>query len=89
MPHDSAIIFKESLEATIQDGIDITKNQINETATANLINYKSIAWETLDKSYYNSIGDFQILIHGDSWQNNAMFRYYKILICQKFRQVKY
>ena len=31
MSHDAAIIFKESLEATIQDGIDITKNQINET----------------------------------------------------------
>ena len=79
MPHDSAIIFRRALESTVQDGIDITKNDINENATVNLINYKPIAWKTVDKSYHTSIGDFQTLIHGDSWQNNAMFRYRIVL----------
>ena len=67
-------MFKKSLEDTIKEGIEVTKGQINENATTNLEKYKSIAWETVDNSYYESIGDYQTLIHGDAWENNAMFR---------------
>ena len=69
-------IFKKSLEATIEEGIELTKGQINENSTIKLEKFKSIAWETVDNSYYESIGDYQTLNHGDAWQNNAMFRYY-------------
>ena len=57
----------------------MTKGQINENATMNLKTFKFIAWETVDNSYYESIGDYQTLYHGDAWQNNAMFRYYGLL----------
>ena len=69
-------IFKKSLEATIEEGIELTKGQMNENSTNKLGKFKSIAWETVDNSYYESIGDYQTLNHGDAWQNNAMFRYH-------------
>ena len=67
-----ASIFKKSLEDTIEEGIEMTKGQINENAKINLEKYKSIAWDTVDN--YESIGDYQTLCHGDAWENNAMFR---------------
>lgn len=77
MPCESSIIFKRAVEVTIQDAIDISKNQIDENALANLIDYKSIAWDFVDRSYNKPMGDFQSLIHGDAWQNNAMYRFEK------------
>ena len=74
MPNEQAMIFKKSLEDTIEEGIKMTKGQINENATINMEKYKSIAWETVDNSYYESIGDYQTLSHGDAWENNAMFK---------------
>ena len=74
MPNETALIFKKSLEETIEEGIVMTKGQINENSKLNLEKYKSIAWETVDNSYYESIGDYQTLNHGDAWENNAMFR---------------
>jgi len=67
-------IFKKSLEATIEEGIELTKGQMNENSIIKLAKFKSIAWETVDNSYYETIGDYQTLNHGDAWQNNAMFR---------------
>ena len=52
----------------------MTKGQINENAKTNLEKYKCSAWEIVDNSYYESIGDYQTLIHGDAWENNVMFR---------------
>ena len=72
MPNEMADIFKKSLEDTIEEGIEMTKGQINENAKMNLEKYKSIAWDTVDN--YESIGDYQTLCHGDAWENNAMFR---------------
>jgi hypothetical protein len=74
MPNETAVLFKKSLEETIEEGLEMTKGQINENAKINLEIYKSIAWETVDNSYYESIGDYQTLNHGDAWENNAMFR---------------
>ena len=52
MPNETALIFKKSLEETIEEGIEMTKGQISENAKINLEKYKSIAWETVDNSYY-------------------------------------
>ena len=49
---------------------------MNKNNAIKIEKFKSIAWETVDNSYYESIGDYQTLNHGDAWQNNAMFRYY-------------
>ena len=67
-----AAFFKKSLEDTIEEGIEMTKGQINENAKINLEKYKTIAWDIVDN--YESIGDYQTLNHGDAWENNAMFR---------------
>ena len=72
IPNEMAAFFKKSLEDTIEEGIEMTKGQINENAKINLEKYKSIAWDIVDN--YESIGDYQTLNHGDAWENNAMFR---------------
>ena len=56
-------IFKKSLEATIEEGIELTKCQINENSTIKLKKIKCIAWETVNNRYYESIGDYQTLNH--------------------------
>ena len=72
MPNETVLILKKALEDTIEEGIEMTKGQINENAKINLEKYKSIAWDIVDN--YESIGDYQTLNHGDAWENNAMFR---------------
>ena len=74
MPNGTALILKKALEDTIEEGIEMKKGQINEKVKRNLENYKCNAWEMVENSYYESIGDYQTLIHGDAWENNAMFR---------------
>ena len=74
MPEETALIFKNSLEAIVDDAVKIANKVISKNAATNLNQFKPIAWETVDNSYYDSIGEYQTLVHGDSWQNNAMFR---------------
>ena len=57
-------IFKKSLEATIEEGIELTKGQINENSIIKLERFKSIAWETVDNSYYDYYGFFDKPIFG-------------------------
>jgi len=74
MPDESAAVFKKALEDTIEDGIRMSKGQINENTENNLEKYKSIAWETRSEMALKNLGKYKSI----AWQTVDDSYYYSI-----------
>ena len=72
---ESAAFFRKSTDDICENMGLIAKDFISAEAGEKLDAYKDRLWEEFDIGFFEPYGDFQTIIHGDSWANNAMYLY--------------
>ena len=68
-------MFKTEFNNSWENFALIAKDFIDETTSEKILKFKKKVWSCFEKGFYQSYGDFQTINHGDSWVNNAMFRF--------------
>ena len=80
LKEDILAMIEKSILGSIDNAIDIAKDYINHQAAEKVIKFKPKAFQTFKKYFFDyseatdSKEGYQTIVHGDAWQNNAMFR---------------
>ena len=75
-----AVMHEKIILGNIDNAIDIAKDYINHQAAEKVIKFKPKAFQIFKKKFFDyseatdSKEGYQTIVHGDAWQNNAMFR---------------
>ena len=73
-------MIEKSILGSIDNAIDIAKDYINHQAAEKVSKFKPKAFQVFKKYFFDyseatdSKEGYQTIVHGDAWQNNAMFR---------------
>ena len=74
---DVLTVFKQSFLGSMDNAVDIAKDYINAEVSEKMkkiTNAFEIFMKYFFDPYVNKNDGYQTIIHGDGWQNNAMFR---------------
>ena len=72
---DFETMFKNEFIKHCENYALTAKDFIDERSSENVLKFRDRIWSCFAKGFYQPYGDFQTIIHGDSWINNAMFRF--------------
>ena len=79
LKEDILAMIEKSILGSIDNAKDIAKHYINQEAADKLNKFKPKAFEIFKKYFFddNHLSHnkgYETIVHGDCWQNNAMFR---------------
>ena len=68
-------MFKKEFNNNCENFALTARDFIDDKTSEKILKFKKKIWSCFEKGFHQPYGDFHSIIHGDSWVNNAMFRF--------------